>query len=186
MNKTRGFSLVELLYTIAVAGLLMAVGVPTFTATMQNGAMTASTNSIVTALLAGRSEAVKRRVRVTVCPAELVSGNPACAADGTNLLVFTNTANDATFNAGAGDTVVQFQQWVRGKVTTTSTNLPGYISYLPSGYTRLIGGGPIVGDLVFCDARGNSAARVMSISATGRPQVRKRADVPAAPACPTT
>jgi len=183
MNKSRGFTLIELMYTLLIAGLLMAVGVPTFTTTMQNSAMTASTNSIITALLAGRSEAIKRRLRTTVCPADLVSSVPTCSAGGASLLVFVNTANDATFDDDAGDIVVQFQDWVRGSITTTTTNLPGYISYLPSGYTRAIGGGPISGDLVFCDARGDAAARVMSISATGRPQIRAHKDVGGAPSC---
>lgn len=184
MNIDRGFTLIELMYTLAIAGLMVAIGVPAFTTTVQNSAMTASTNSIITALLAGRSEAVKRRARVTVCPANFALGMAiSCTADGDSLLVFTNTGNDATFDAGAGDQLVELQDWRRGSVTTTSTNLPGYISYLPSGYTRAIGGGPIAGDLVFCDERGDAAARVMSITATGRPQMRAHADVPAAPSC---
>lgn len=184
INTTRGFTLIELLYTLAIAGLLLGVGIPAFTTTVQNSAMTASTNSIITALLAGRSEAVKRRARVTVCPADFVIGTAlACDANGESLLVFTNTADDATFDPGAGDTIVELQDWRRGAVTTTTTTLPGYITYLPSGYTRAIGGGPIAGNLVFCDDRGNATARVMTITATGRPQIRARAEVPAAPSC---
>ncbi len=183
MNRTRGFTLIEMMYALAIAGLLVAVGVPTFTATVQNGAMTASTNSIITALLAGRSEAVKRRTRVTVCPAELDAGVPGCTGGGQSLLVFVNADDDATFDPGSGDIVVQFQDWIRGSVTTTTSNLPGYVTYQSSGFTRAVGGGPIIGDLVFCDARGDKAARVMSISATGRPQIRHHGDVPAAPSC---
>ena len=183
MKQHRGFTLVELLYTLAVAALIMGVGIPAFTNTMRNTSMTASTNSIVTALHSARSEAIKRRARVTVCPAELSGEDPACQPGGTSLLVFANMADDAIYNVGV-DVEIQFQQWTRGDVDTLTDNLPGYVTYVPTGFTSLIGGGPLTGDLVFCDARGDNSARVLSISATGRPQIRRRADVPAAPACP--
>ena len=183
IKQQHGFTLVELLYTLAVAALIIGVGIPAFTNTMRNTSMTASTNSIVTALHSARSEAIKRRARVTVCPAELAGENPACQPDGTSLLVFANVADDATYDLGF-DIEIQFQQWTRGDVTTLTNNLPGYVTYVPTGFTSLIGGGPLTGDLVFCDARGNNSARVLSISATGRPQIRSHADVTGAPACP--
>ncbi len=183
MKNQLGFSLVELMYTLAVAALIMGVGIPAFNNTMRNASMTASTNSIVTALHAARSEAVKRRARVTVCPAELSGPDPVCQPNGSSLLVFTNVGDDATLDTADGDVVIQFQEWTRGDITTSSDNLPGYVTYAPSGFTRLIGGGPLTGDLVFCDARGDALARVLSISATGRPQIRKHADVAGVPTC---
>ncbi|MBT8143443.1 MAG: GspH/FimT family pseudopilin [Gammaproteobacteria bacterium] len=184
INQQRGFTLVELLYTLAVAALIMGVGVPTFTQTMRNSSMTATTNSIVTAMHSARSEAIKRRGRVTVCPAELVGAEPACQADGTSLLVFANVADDASFDSANGDLIIQFQDWIRGDVTTTGADLPGYVTYTAAGFTRAIGGGQISGNLVFCDERGTPSARVLNLSATGRPQIRRHADMTGpVPAC---
>lgn len=183
MKINNGFTLIELLYGIAVAAMLLGIGVPAFTMTVRNSSMTATTNSILTALHAARSEAVKRRVRITVCPGDTAGGVPSCAPDGANLLVFANIDDDASFDAGAGDNLLRFQEWMRGDVTTSSDTLPGYVTYTPAGFTRAIGGGPITGDLLFCDERGDPSARVLSISATGRPQIRKHADVMGAPSC---
>lgn len=183
MKTNNGFTLIELLYGVAIAAMLLGIGVPAFTSTVRNSAMTASTNSILTALHAARSEAVKRRARITVCPGDTPGGVPTCAADGENLLVFANNDDDATFDTGAGDLLLRFQEWMRGEVTTSSDTLPGYVTYAPSGFTRAIGGGPITGDLLFCDSRGDATAKVLSISATGRPQVRRHADVPGAKSC---
>ena len=41
MKQHLGFTLVELLYTLAVAALIMGVGIPAFTNTMRNTSMTA-------------------------------------------------------------------------------------------------------------------------------------------------
>lgn len=184
MAAQRGFSLIELMYTLAVAALLLGVGIPAFTTTLRNASMTASTNSIVTALHAARSEAIKQRARITVCPAALAGANPACQADGTSLLVFRNSGDDASFEPANGDVVVQFHAWTRGDVTTITDDLPGYITYTPAGFTRAIDGGQLAGNLVFCDARGDSAARVLTLSATGRPQIRRHTDVAGVPGCP--
>lgn len=183
MKINNGFTLIEMLYAVALAAMLLGLGIPAFTSTVRNSSMTASTNTLLTALHAARSEAVKRRLRITVCPGETTGGTPGCAPDGASLLVFTNVDDDATYDTASGDLLLRFHDWVRGDVRTFTDSLPGYISYAPSGFTRAIGGGPIVGDLVFCDARGDHSARVLSIAATGRPQIRKHEDVPGAPSC---
>ena len=81
--RQSGFTLWELLITMLVAGVLVAVGVPSFRDAQRNSAITAAANDLITGLLAARAEAVKRQVPVTLCaspdPTAVV---PICAQDG--------------------------------------------------------------------------------------------------------
>ncbi|MGB5729503.1 MAG: GspH/FimT family pseudopilin, partial [Thiogranum sp.] len=67
MMKTRGFTLVELLSTLAVAGILLTVGVPSMQDLIRNNRLTAATNLFVSSLNIARSEAIKQGRNATVC-----------------------------------------------------------------------------------------------------------------------
>lgn len=62
----QGFTLIELMVTIVVAGVLLGIGVPGFVSIINNNRLTTSANELVATLNLARSEAVKRGVQVTV------------------------------------------------------------------------------------------------------------------------
>ncbi|MCP5313491.1 MAG: GspH/FimT family pseudopilin [Chromatiaceae bacterium] len=66
-TKQQGLTLVELMVTLAVAIVLLAVGMPLFTGVAANNRAVAEANALTAALKLARSEAVKRRVTVVVC-----------------------------------------------------------------------------------------------------------------------
>jgi type IV fimbrial biogenesis protein FimT len=71
-----GFTIIELLVAMVVAGILAAIGIPAFSSFVQNDRDTGQINSLAMSLNLARSEAVKRNTSagVTVCP----SSNGAC------------------------------------------------------------------------------------------------------------
>jgi len=67
MKKNAGFTLVELLITIVIIGVLLTVGIPALKTFMQGNQLVASTNELIAAFNVARSEAIKRNGSVTVC-----------------------------------------------------------------------------------------------------------------------
>ncbi|MDT8281975.1 MAG: GspH/FimT family pseudopilin [Gammaproteobacteria bacterium] len=67
MKKHSGFTLIELMITMAIVGILLLVGLPSLKTFMQGNQLIASTNELISALHVARSEAIKLNKRVTVC-----------------------------------------------------------------------------------------------------------------------
>jgi type IV fimbrial biogenesis protein FimT len=108
MGICRGFTLLELMVTIAVLAILTTVGVPSFRLLVQNNRVTTQTNELVTALNVGRTEAVKRgrnvQVAVTV-PATGWAATVSVAGVGGEVIRVVDRAGSAV-TLQAGETVV--------------------------------------------------------------------------------
>lgn len=72
-----GFTMIELMITVALASILLAVAVPSFNQIIVSGRLTAQTNEMVAAVSLARSEAIKRNANVTLCRAD--NGSTTCA-----------------------------------------------------------------------------------------------------------
>ena len=68
-SRRRGFSLVELMVVLAIAIILLGIGVPAFGGLIQNQRVTTTVNEFMAAISLTRSEAVKRGARVDLVPA---------------------------------------------------------------------------------------------------------------------
>ena len=81
MKRQLGFTIFELMITVAVLGVLMGVGVPAMQSLMQNSRLTTQINLLSTSLALARSEAIKLNQRVLVC----VSDSGTDCADGSTM-----------------------------------------------------------------------------------------------------
>jgi len=99
MNRKRGFTLIELMVTLAVAAILLTVGVPAFQEMLRNNRAATHANEFLTALNFTRSEAIKRGRNISLCPS---SNQTACG--GANWAVgwiaFVDADNDGVVDAG--------------------------------------------------------------------------------------
>ena len=64
----RGFTLIELMVTVAIAATLMLLATPSFTEFLRNNELRSVSNGIYGALMTARSEAMARDARVYVIP----------------------------------------------------------------------------------------------------------------------
>lgn len=62
-----GFSLVELMITIAVLAIIIAISAPSFTGVFNGNRLTSRANELVASLQSARSEALRLNAPVTVC-----------------------------------------------------------------------------------------------------------------------
>ncbi|MEM7083578.1 MAG: GspH/FimT family pseudopilin [Pseudomonadota bacterium] len=190
-SHQRGLTLLELLVTISVAGVLIGFGVPSFINQYKNGQLTSAVNLLVTAMHISRSEASKRGTPVIMCTSNnaMNAGNESCTGgDWTDgWIVFADNDGDGTY--GTGDQIVQTQNSLKGGLTVIADDdVEENITYLPTGFAAL----PVVGGdarfIVFCGADGDDRySRVLSLSNNGRPRVLNRNDFGvAAPSCATS
>ena len=104
-QKQSGFTLVELMVTVAIAGILLAVGMPSMREYILNGRITAVTNEMVGTLMVARSEAIRQNATTCVCPiTNAAAAVPVCAASGnweTGWMAFSDFNNDCVINASA-------------------------------------------------------------------------------------
>ncbi|MCK4834370.1 MAG: GspH/FimT family pseudopilin [Gammaproteobacteria bacterium] len=67
MKKQTGFTLIELIVTLAIVGIVLTVGVPSLKTFLQGNRLIASSNELLSAFHLARSEAIKLNTRVTIC-----------------------------------------------------------------------------------------------------------------------
>ncbi len=169
MKNQRALTLIELLVTMAVFIVLVAFAAPSMTNYTQGNRVTAETNSIVGALNFARSEAVKRSTNISICK----SNDGTTCGDNTvgwnnGWIIFVNTNNDSPAVRDAGEAILS----IYGAIAPTSTlqvsaALSNFITYRSNGISSA------QGSLIFCDRRGASSARVVTINRTGRPSTSK-------------
>lgn len=189
MGQETGFSLLELMIVVTVAGILLAIGVPSLVSITQNNRMLAVTNDFVSAVHAARMEAIKRRATVVVCGSTGATDVvPACAADlSAGWIVFVDHNANGVVNPDP-DPALDDKVLVSMRLDTTRITLTGnggnYFAFAPSGFIRQLPGvGPRLTSIKICDERGNvettqdqSAARIVVLAGTGRPEVLKTLD----------
>lgn len=67
-GRQRGFTMLELMVTIAVLAIIMGMAAPSFRNMMLSNSLSAAGNEVIAALQLARMEAVRRRGNVEVCP----------------------------------------------------------------------------------------------------------------------
>lgn len=68
-NAQFGFTLMELMVTVVLAGLLLAMAVPSYSRFVAGSRVTDQTYDLIGALNLGRSEAIRRNANITLCRA---------------------------------------------------------------------------------------------------------------------
>jgi type IV fimbrial biogenesis protein FimT len=133
VQRRNGFTLIELVITIALLAILIGMALPSFRATIQNNRMTAQANEMVTALQFARSEALKRSAPVTVCASDTSQDPAQCGSDwSAGWLAFVDGQIEG---AGSVSIVQRLREWppTRGDMTISHNGPEDFVRYLADG-----------------------------------------------------
>lgn len=78
-RQSQGFTLLEMMITISIGAILLAIAAPNMRSFIVSNRLTSSANEIMGALGLARSEAVRRNQRVVFCPVTVSDGVPNTA-----------------------------------------------------------------------------------------------------------
>jgi type IV fimbrial biogenesis protein FimT len=161
-RRSAGFTLVELMITVVVAAILLAIAVPSFRTFMQNDQQWVQTNNLILALNTARSEAIK---------SDLTGGVRVCSStDGVNCTGtpweqgwIVLSANPLNPNAGLKPLEV-VGALPNGTTLREVNNGLTSITFLSNGAVTA----PAVAAFKMCDIRGATYARYVQVTLMGR------------------
>jgi len=164
-NTEEGFSLIELMVTLAIMIILMAVAIPSFNETMLGSKLTSNANDFVASLNKARSEAIKRNSTVTFCASTCPAGTDPCTCA-------TAGGWDQGWVVLAGtEILLRHTSMATGLKMTDASNVRS-ITLQPTGV------GATQATITLCQnsPSAGSQERVISVSATGRASLTSTAN----------
>ncbi len=185
MRKLAGFTIIELMLTVAVLGTLLAVGVPAMNQFILNNRITSEVNAFNSLLALARSEAVKHNRLTVVCAS---TDGKSCNDDadwGEGLIVFVDRNGDLDADIdddengcaedATTDCILAVEAAAPGSTSLTGgSSVSKLIAFNSAGAARCDDAGePGECDaedayFVVCDHRGANHARALTITPTGR------------------
>lgn len=170
MQGMRGFTLLELMFVIAIMWVVLAFGIPSLREMLLEQHQISAVNQLVASLHYARSEAIKRGMRVTLCKStDAQTCNPNLVWE-QGWLIFVDAPPSGQIDAG--DQVLLVTDSLTQHSLRTGGNYERYLSYLPNGMPR--GSSGLANDTFrLCDARGAAYGRAVVINTTGRVRTSK-------------
>lgn len=195
MKKDFGFTLIEMMVVLAIAGIVIGVGIPKISIFFQSSRMTTNTNALVGAFQIAKSEAIKRQGPVTVCRS---ANQTSCDLNADNtwedgFIVFFDANANRVVNGGT-DIILRINAGAEGndvtiRSDTTFNNEHQYITFTSRGHPKNAAALQSA-TYVICDDRGiksvlvngvpKTAARGVVLSVSGK--VRSTRDANKLPA----
>ena len=168
MNAQNGFTIIELMICVMLIALLLTLGVPSFTNTIEQNKLATEINSLISTLRYARSASVKTGKRITVCRS---NDGVDCGATGyeDGWIVFEDDISPDG-NLDAGERLLMVHQALDANYTLRASNsIASFISYLPTGGTVNAN----QDRFVLCKNNNLSKSRALFVITSGRARVAK-------------
>lgn len=158
----RGFTLMELLVTLTVAGILLAIALPSFSSFVRDSRLTTETDTLLYDMNLARSEAVKLDTTVEVCAS---TDHATCSGVGGNWATGWIVLCPAACPPGLGASpalLLVSPAIATGNTVTERLLGATSVNFSSTGQTG-------AGDLqfVFCDSRGAADGRDVEVNSIG-------------------
>lgn len=133
ISVVKGFSLIELLITLLIFGIITSYALPSYSSFMTNNRLSNQNTALMLDFVFARGEAATRATRVTVC--QSVTGS-ACSAGGwhTGRIVFVDGGTAGVVDSS--DEILRVSPAVQTGDVMTSTISDSYISYNAAGISN--------------------------------------------------
>jgi type IV fimbrial biogenesis protein FimT len=146
MNRTSGFTLVEILIAVTLVAILLTIGIPSFRFVTNSNRIASEINGLLGDMQFARSEAVKEGLPVTVC----VSTDGANCATGATAtawqsgwIVFSDVNGNAAVDLPA-DVTLRVQTPFSGTDTFLASNNVNAVTFNREGYANGIANGTLI------------------------------------------
>jgi type IV fimbrial biogenesis protein FimT len=179
IKTEKGFTLYELLTTMLIVGVILAIGVPNMQSFRQNSRMTAAANDLHSSFHLARSDASRSKSNVTICAsADSMATLPTCGGEiEAGWVVFED--RDGDIRIDTGEPILRRFPPMDDGIVVDTVGPDDYFSYASTGLGRgNVNGTPPLDTMVLCDDRGNirggggkSTARVLVVTPLGRATV---------------
>jgi len=168
-NTVRGFTLIELMFVLAIGAVILTLGVPSFITTVKNNRLATETNKLVADINMARSEAIKRGVKVALCQSDDPSAaTPVCSNSTTwtsGWLVFVDLGGTANDYDDGTDALIRVGLAAQGDVGFVGT--ADTLTYTSNG----LNDAAATVAVAVCDDRGGNIGRQIQVNSTGRPRL---------------
>ena len=122
----KGFTLIELMVTIAVASIAISIAVPAFTGLIESSKERAARDLLVSSIYAAKQQAQSKSVNVYLCATD--DGSTCTSSWGSDWLVYED--NDGSTTLNADDIIVSKLTSKILEIQSTSAQ----ISFTPTGH----------------------------------------------------
>ncbi|MEQ7894505.1 GspH/FimT family pseudopilin [Xanthomonas arboricola] len=130
--RTRGFTLIELMVTVAVLAITAAIAYPSFQGVVRSNRVAASNNEMMALLTLSRSEAIRNGQGSGICGS--ANGTACNGSWSAGVMAWSDTNGNGSYDSG--ETVLRYSL----------------------GNPRLVVQGPTTGTVIAFDARGRRRA----------------------------
>jgi type IV fimbrial biogenesis protein FimT len=167
LSKSSGFTMVEMIITVALVSILLTIGIPSFRFVTNSNRIAGEINGLLGDMQFARSEAIKEGVPVTVC---VSSNGTSCSGAATatwqnGWIVFSDLNSSKTVNTGAGDVIFRVQKTFPGTDTFVAVPSIGAVTFNREGYAPGVATGTLI--TLHDSTNNHSWTRCLSINLVG-------------------
>ena len=167
-ERSRGVTLIELMIALAIFGLVLSFGVPSYHDWIAARKLTNHAEYLAETLNLTRSEAVKRGVRVNLCKSGDGKQCDDKAAWEAGWIMFADENRDGQIETA--ESIIRREGPPGDQITITANHpVEDYVSYTSFGYARMLNGALQMGTFVVCKP-GQKAIKVV-LANSGRARI---------------